>query len=390
MKGQPVVGIQPKVLKWARESIGKSLEDVARTLKRPADEIEAWENGNRAPTYVQLEKLAYEVYKRPMAVFFFPIPPQESEPKSDFRTLPEEELRELLPDTYLNIRRARAFQATLHELYGAKNPVSNPIWRNITLYEKDSVKEQAAQVRTFLDISIKAQEKWTDDEEALKQWRFAVERAGIFVFKRAFRQKSISSFCLSDEQFPIIYLNNSTTKTRQIFSLFHEMAHVLLRMNGLTKFDEKYIGMLPKREQRIEKFCNEFAAEILIPAEDFTKQADLLSSKIRNDADGVCQRFAKRYGVSREVILRRFLDRGDISSTLYENTTRLWKGQQKTIKDGDGNYYNTQKAYLSDGFLREVFSRFYKRQITKDEAAEYLDIQPKYFNALEEKMLWRT
>jgi Zn-dependent peptidase ImmA (M78 family) len=388
MKGQPVVGVQPEVLKWARESIGKSLADVACTLKKTADEIEAWENGSKAPTYVQLEELAYEIYKRPLAMFFLPAPPQESKPVSDFRTLPEEELLELLPDTYLNIRRARAYQVALKELFGARNPAPSPIWSNITLSERISIEEQAAQVRAFLDISLETQKKWSDDDMALKQWRSAIERAGVFVFKNAFKQNSISSFCLNDEQFPIIYLNNSTTKTRQIFSLFHELAHVLLRMNGLTKFDEDYIKRLPQREQGIEKFCNEFAAEILIPEADFAEQADSLSGNIEKAADGICEHLAKLYCVSREAILRRFLNRDEISSSFYKNKASFWEGQQKMKNDGGGNYYHTQKTYLSDSFLREVFNRFYRQQITKNEAAEFLDIKPGNFNALEEKIFW--
>ncbi len=70
------------------------------------------------------------------------------------------------------------------------------------------------------------------DTIALKQWRQAVEDCGVFVFKAAFKQKDISGFCLMDESLPVIYLNNSTTKTRQIFSLLHELAHLLLSING--------------------------------------------------------------------------------------------------------------------------------------------------------------
>ena len=41
----PIVGIQPSVLRWARESQGHSLADVALHLKRDIDEIIAWESG---------------------------------------------------------------------------------------------------------------------------------------------------------------------------------------------------------------------------------------------------------------------------------------------------------------------------------------------------------
>ena len=68
---EKVTGTQPSVLRWARESQGYSIEEVASRLKRDPSEVAAWETGAESPTYVQLETLAYKIYKRPLAVFFF-------------------------------------------------------------------------------------------------------------------------------------------------------------------------------------------------------------------------------------------------------------------------------------------------------------------------------
>ncbi|EQD79167.1 protein containing DUF955, partial [mine drainage metagenome] len=132
--------------------------------------------------------------------------------------------------------------------------------------------EQAAAVRSYLGITLDEQIRWKDDEHALKKWRKAIEDKGVFVFKESFDQKDISGFCLVDGQFPIVYLNNSTTKTRQTFSLLHELAHLLLSINGLSKFDQRYVDRLPDQEKQIERFCNAIAAEILIPSPDFQMQ----------------------------------------------------------------------------------------------------------------------
>jgi len=86
MKSEPVSGIQPALLRWARQTIGLSVIDVAEKLSRHPSEIAVWESGESAPTYPQLEKLAYQVYKRPLAVFFLPVPPQEIAPVHEFRT----------------------------------------------------------------------------------------------------------------------------------------------------------------------------------------------------------------------------------------------------------------------------------------------------------------
>jgi Zn-dependent peptidase ImmA (M78 family) len=156
-------------------------------------------------------------------------------------------------------------------------------------------------------------------------------------------------------------------------------------MNGLSKFDEGYIERLPKREQKIEKFCNAFAAEILIPATDFARRVRSSSSKVERMSDTFFETLSGFYSVSREVILRRFLDGGKISRQFYENKAKQWTPQQK--KKSGGDYYLNLKTYLSDNLSKEVFSRYYQGRLTKDEASEYLGIKLKQFDSLEERML---
>ena len=69
-------GINPDLLKWARERSGYTVEAIAAFLKKDASIINNWEMGSSAPTYIQLEKLA-DKYERPIAIFFLPKPPEE-------------------------------------------------------------------------------------------------------------------------------------------------------------------------------------------------------------------------------------------------------------------------------------------------------------------------
>jgi Zn-dependent peptidase ImmA (M78 family)/transcriptional regulator with XRE-family HTH domain len=272
MKNEPVAGVQHEILRWARLTVGLSVAEVAHTLKRTPEEIEAWETGSASPTYVQLEKLAYQLYKRPLAVFFLPSPPEETLPQREFRTLPDADMQSLSRDTCLHIRRAHAYQLALMDLFNGHNPATHRIWKTLTLSPNDTLADQARDIRAGLGVTLEIQLAWGDDDQALKAWRTAIEEAGIFVFKAAFKQKEISGFCLTDENLPIIYLNNSTTKTRQIFSLLHELAHLLLGMKGLSKFDAAYADLLPLREREVERFCNAIAAEVLMPEADFSAQ----------------------------------------------------------------------------------------------------------------------
>jgi len=388
MKTEPIVGIQPTILQWARESMGMSVEDVALKLKRLPEEILAWESGAASPTYAQLETLAYTVFKRPLAVFFLPKPPDEAAPAREFRTLPDADLQTLQGDTYLQIRRAHAYQLTLKELFDGRNPSAHRIWQKIKLNTEKTIPEQAKAVRLALGISLDQQIAWKFDEVALKAWREAVEEAGIFVFKSPFKQKEISGFCLLDSEFPLIYLNNSTTKTRQIFSLLHEVAHLLFSINGITKFDETYVQQLPPRERRIEQLCNRIAAEVLVPSEDFAARIKGFPANAESVPDHLFASLASRYGVSRESILRRFLDLGRVGKRFYEQKAKLWASQKNATAGGD--WYASQKTYLSDRFAQEVMRRYYRNQISIEQAAEFLGIRARNFSGLEQRILQRA
>lgn len=385
MKYEPVVGVQPEVIRWARQTIGLSIAEVAQRLKRPEEEIEAWEAGKASPTYPQLEKLAYQIYKRPLAVFFLPAPPEEITPAHEFRTLPQADLQTLAADTYLQIRRAHAFQLALKELFDERNPSSRCIWQDVALSRAHSVVEQAAAIRSYLGITLEEQTRWKNDELALKRWREAIEDVGVFVFKAPFKQKEISGFCLRDQDLPIIYVNNSTTKTRQTFSLLHELAHLLSSINGLSKFDQSYIERLPDEDRQVERFCNAIAAEALIPMADFQAQARQFPADAERATEQQFSNLAARYGVSREAVLRRFLDQDRVSPAFYEQKAKAWAAQQKPSKGGD--WYASQNTYLSDRFAKEVVSRHYRHQISVEQAADLLGIKAKNFAGLEQRIL---
>lgn len=182
--------------------------------------------GRSSPSYIQLERIAYKIYQRPLALFFFPAPPQEETPKKSFRTLPVYAIERLPEQIRFLIRKAQVMQFNLAELYDNVNPAARHI------------------VRDYLGIALAEQRRWRNSAEALKVWRAALEEYGVFVFKHAFRVDSFSGFCLYDEQFPVIYVNNSQPQNRQIFTLFHELAHLLFRTGGIDVPFDDYLNHL--------------------------------------------------------------------------------------------------------------------------------------------------
>lgn len=378
----PIPGIQPSVLRWARESAGLTREEVAEKLKRPVADILEWESGDATPSYPQLERLAYTVYKRPLAVFFLPTPPKESTPSAEFRTLPVEEIESLSADTRYHVRLAKALQLSLIELNDGKNPVADPIFRTAQVTLQTPVGSAAAAIRTRLGFTLDDQRACRTVDAALKAWRRAVEQAGVYVFKSSFKQKRISGFCLQDNEFPIIYLNNSTTKTRQVFSLLHELAHVLLRMNNISTIDETSFGDYSEEQKRIEIFCNNLAGEVLLPSSAFDAELKATSAT----SDTWVSTMATRYRVSQEVVLRKLLDRKLITKEEYRSRAAILAKAAEKAGSG-GNYYATNAAYLGEHYLRLVFSKHYKGQLTVDQVADYLGVKTGSVAGLETMVL---
>jgi len=381
-------GVNSEILQWAREKAGYSLDQVARSLKKDTETIVSWESGDAFPTYHQLERLAYSLYKRPIALFFFPQPPKEPDPRESFRTLPDSEFELLLPDTLHTIREAQAMQLALHELTDGRNPSERLIFRDLALDPDWDAVKAAEIARDYLGVSLDAQSSWQSPEQALEKWRDAVQDSGIFVFKRAMKQKDVSGFCLLDQEFPLIYLNNSTAKTRQLFSLFHELAHILLGTAGVTKVDDRYVFRLGGQSKAVEVFCNRLSAELLVPSDDFDQR---LVPGI--PVENLVNALASEYGVSREVILRKLLDRGIVDQGYYEHMVQEWLDsyQEKEVKGaGGGNYYANQYVYLGQRYLTLAFGRYYDGTYSIQELADYLNIKAKNVAALEHYFLSRT
>jgi Zn-dependent peptidase ImmA (M78 family) len=383
----PVRGVQPRLLRWARESANMTAVEVAGKFNKRPEDIEAWEAGLSGPSYAQLERLAYEIYKRPLAVFFLPDPPEEPRPRTEFRSLPDADLSLLQRQTVLLIRKAHAYQTALDELYQGRNPADHLLWREIGLVTERPIAAQAERVRASLGVTLDQVRAEPDADAALKLWRRAIEARGIFVFKDSFKQSEISGFCLRHDHFPVIVINNSATKTRQVFSLMHELAHLLFNRNGISRFDNAGIDDLPPQDSAIERFCNSIAAEVLVPASDFEIAVREWNLDPRQAGDDAFAALARRYHVSRSVILRRFLDQGRVSETFYLQKDRDWAAQRDRDGTSGGDYYNTQGAYLSERFLHDVVSSYARRMISKTEAAEMIGVKPKNFGAFQDLVL---
>ncbi len=366
------IPVTRSVITWARKRAGFSVQEATESFAK----IAAWEAGESFPTYPQLERLA-DTFKLPIAVFFFPEPPDLPPISDSFRTLPEGEFEKIPRRVKFLLRKAQALQLNLSELCQEQNPAERLITHDLEFAANVRLEVMAREVRDYIGVSLEEQCAWDTDDDALKNWRQALSDVGVFVFKDAFRVPEYSGFCLYDEVFPIIYVNNSAAKTRQIFTLLHELAHLLFRTSGVDTIGDEYIPALPAPARRIEVLCNRFAAQFLVPDAAFR---DAFSGL--DPSENTAELLAARFHVSREFIYRKFLDRKLIGEATYTKAAARWADQRQP--GAGGNPYWTKIAYLGREYIELALSQYHQNRIDQNQLAEYLDSKPRYVATLEE------
>jgi len=366
--------INSKILKWARISAGYTKEQVAERINKSLKIIEDWEEGKYTPTYSQLETLAYDIYKRPLVVFFFENEPQEENLKKEFRTLPESEIESFSPEFLKFIRAARDKQFVLRELFPQGNPSKTFLLKNFP-FNKSYPDVAAKSLRDFIGLSEDMQKKLKSSEEAYKVYRSILAEYGIFIFQYPIDKVEARGFCLYDAEFPVIVVSSKDETNGKIFTVFHELCHLISRTSSITK-SEEYLNFRNKESRIIEVFCNKFAADVLVPA-DLLRNLILVRQNLNKKWDlERLQQIAKKFKVSVEVILRRLLDLKLASKEEYEAfRTNLVNLPPKKKPDGGPTYSVTTVSQLGPSFIGTIFSNMYEGKITSFQASEYLNVK---------------
>ncbi len=373
-----IIKIQPSILIWARESLGLTVTEVAAKLDKERDIVQQWENGKSSPTLSQLEKLAYNIYKRPLAVFFLPQPPKETTLKQDFRTLPEQEIKNLSPELRLIIRRAKHNQIVLKQINDEKNPVTKPIHSEFQFKLTNNPALSAQSIRNYLGINKRLQQQFKNSEEAFKHYRNIIELNGVFVFQYPIQEAR--GFSLMDKEFPVIVLNSGDTINGKIFTIFHELCHILFNTGGV--FRDIDTEQLKQQPNKIEIFCNQFASELLLPTNEILDEKTVLENSGKEWSDASLQSIADVYKVSKEVILRKLLDLGKTTKTFYINARNRWKkkyekdSEEKKNKQDDGpTYHVTNLSHLGKNFVAQVLNNYHSGKLSETQVADFLNIK---------------
>ena len=378
------IKVEPAILKYARYYSGYEITVVAKKAKIKEEKMVLFESEKSEISLSQLEKLA-NVYKMPLAYFLLQNIPRDVVLPKDFRIIYSSKETKLSPVVMLAIRHSRYIQSIIQELVQEKIKYA---FQKVTV--NDDVEATAAKFRSLLGISLKEQSKWQDLSMALRKWKKAVENLRIFVLQRSLPKDDVSAFCLADEKPFIITLNSSEHENRRIFSLFHEIGHILLNHSGICTPDD--LSRNSYQFIQMEKFCNQFAASLLVPKEAFIKDPDVqrliklpLDQWQRDDINAISARFK----ISPEVIYRRFTTIGTITEYAYESKrNELIKGfeeHKNSKKSGELRIPQYRKIISRNGYAYSslILENLHSNKITMADAAEFLDTHTQHVPAVE-------
>jgi Zn-dependent peptidase ImmA (M78 family) len=252
---------------------------------------------------------------------------------------------------------------------------------------EETPERAAARTRDWLKVSTNQQRKWSDTESAFRYWRDALEAKGVLVFVSMGKVpvEEMRGFCLVHEQAPVVVVNNIDAKSAQVFTLFHEVGHLLLREEGIC-LDLDFDPDSDLRTARIETWCNHFAGALLAPAdvlESFPLFDSLFStiSSPHSDlarSDIGLREIARALSVSPEVIVRRMMSVRSLSAVAYRRWRHNWYERHPIVKktrppDSHGPGWTQLAMYrLGMGYLRIVFSAYWNDAVTLRDLCDYV------------------
>jgi len=362
--------IQHEILKSLRESRTIPANIIAEKLGLSLQDYEKLELKDSKVDVGLADKIA-GVFKRNWTVFLLDKLPETELYKRDNRTT-ENQTSSLHEKTIQAIEDANYIFDFVSGLATHKG-LSVPKYEDIKGLNAEDL---AALIRKRSKISFEEQ-KFKDYSDAFKQWRKLVEGMGVYVSQYPLSvEDKIRAFSLSDHDRAIIVLNTNDTTTGRIFSLFHELCHVIRRSTGIC--DLHY-----SLSSDVEVFCNRFSAAFLVPIDVVKDYVNKIGTDaVLSDVDYHSQRLASSLKVSQLVVYRRFATLGIITDSDYSKKHNKLLGgflkKPKVVieKDSSGgpNYYNIKKLRNGESYSNTVLQAMNTGEITAFEASNALGV----------------
>ncbi len=273
-------------LTTVRERLGKSQKEVAARLSVSPSLVSKWEKGERKPDDGQFWELA-RLFGVTAPFLQNQSPAVQFRPRTQMARNSDDkaELGAALNDAAQQIQ-------FLHEVWN----VAELTPRRLALameFTDPMLASLATTVRQFLRLN---------DKVTYLELREALAEQSVLVFEWKLPPKlSGLSF---QRDFSVIFINATMPERVKLFTLCHELAHLLFHLRG---GNETEVSIMASRNDPKEKEANHFAAELLMPAVKMDALVKAEGEKLREKAAFFAA--VEQFGVSPGALFYRLAQR---------------------------------------------------------------------------------
>lgn len=365
-----IIDVNPKCIDWLLKAYPK--------IQITVEGIENWKS--EKPTLAKVRALAKEV-QRPIAFFL-------SEPKIkpetvgginnlDTRTI----LSEKIDINYKIVVLSEELQKRRQDYLQVATAIDIDVMPKFTIFkEKDKVS-----IIEYIINFIYPPDKKIYALKAKDIYNYIIKKIedlNILIFKiPSQKDKSLRGLALYHDILPIIGIASNDSIVGQIFSIIHELVHVLLKSSMIHNTDtDKY------EFASIEKLCNEITGKVLLQ-DNAIYNDPIITQLIRLEKQELninyIENIANHYKISRDVVLRRLLDKKIIPKDTYDNLLSVLKEKQKKMDDkpsggGKDTHLYTTINQFGMKYCKAIYHGWERGVISKSDLYYYLGRKDKY------------
>lgn len=383
----------PNMLAWAREAAGFSVAEAADLLgikekagASGADRLGAMETGDEQIPRSVVMKMTTK-YRRPLLTFYLDTPPRSGDRGSDFRSVAEGRDRS---DDYLVdalLRDVQARQGTVRWLLEQEEDAEErhaPLKFVGSAETEESVFQLASSIVEELDFSLDEFRSNKSPAAAFGYLRALTSDIGVFVLligdlgshHSSIEPETFRGITLADSIAPFIVINDRDARSAWSFTLLHELTHVWLGQSGVGASDP---------DVRIEQFCNDVAAEVLLPRAEVAK-LQLPRFQTTQEAVEATAHIGRPRNLSSSMVAYRLYREGRLSKAMWldlkDELHRLWRTQrdrQREIareSEGAPGYYIVRRHRIGKPLIALVARSLGEGNLSTVQAGRVLGVKP--------------
>ena len=350
------ISIAPQLLLKLRENAGYSESQAAKKADISAGELVKIEEGKKKVTITLIKKLS-EAYEYPLVTFFEEKAPEQPHKLKDYRINRNKTIN---PEVKKAERRAYYLVNALEEISEERGRIPE--------YPKSyKAAELAKSFREKINLEKPSVKK---AEDALESYKARLEdRLGIVITENELKSEDVRAFCINSD-IPIIVLNESDKPEIKLFSLFHELCHLIQRNSTICSIETGVKG-----KDYAELYCDKFSSEILVPTEAIRREKNLKKGVSQRSISGL----SNRYFVSKQVIMIKLLGEDLITEERYSKFKQAF--DEKLLEKNKSGRKNWEKTYLKrigKKVAETVRNAHHQEKISTADAIDILNVKSKY------------